>query len=163
MKNKKAKAFSAAFRKALTGYEQELNKQVQETPYGVPYRPNIWGAGWDIQRFGFQHYFLTTAYPEIFPKAPVFNALNFILGCHPGSNQASFASGVGAQSATVGYGLNRADWSYIPGGESFPVQLLSVPTSRNSSRSRSSGSKLSMCWEEVHPTICSWYLQQNSC
>ena len=116
MKNKKAKAFSAAFRKALTGYEQELNKQVQETPYGVPYRPNIWGAGWDIQRFGFQHYFLTTAYPEIFPKAPVFNALNFILGCHPGSNQASFASGVGAQSATVGYGLNRADWSYIPGG-----------------------------------------------
>ena len=38
MKNKKAKAFSAAFRKALTGYEQELNKQVQETPYGVPYR-----------------------------------------------------------------------------------------------------------------------------
>ncbi len=66
MKNKKAKAFSAAFRKALTGYEQELNKQVQETPYGVPYRPNIWGAGWDIQRFGFQHYFLTTAYPEIF-------------------------------------------------------------------------------------------------
>ena len=77
MKNKKAKAFSAAFRKALTGYEQELNKQVQETPYGVPYRPNIWGAGWDIQRFGFQHYFLTTAYPEIFPKAPVFNALNF--------------------------------------------------------------------------------------
>ncbi|MCS2843954.1 hypothetical protein NXV51_08320 [Bacteroides uniformis] len=83
MKNKKAKAFSTAFRKALTGYEQELNKQVQETPYGIPYRPHIWGAGWDIQRFGFQHYFLTTAYPEIFPKAPVFNALNFILGCHP--------------------------------------------------------------------------------
>ena len=68
---------------------------MQETPYGIPYRPHIWGAGWDIQRFGFQHYFLTTAYPEIFPKAPVFNALNFILGCHPGSNQAS---------------------SYIPGG-----------------------------------------------
>ncbi|MCO7111918.1 glycoside hydrolase family 9 protein [Bacteroides uniformis] len=57
MKNKKAKAFSTAFRKALTGYEQELNKQVQETPYGIPYRPHIWGAGWDIQRFGFQHYF----------------------------------------------------------------------------------------------------------
>ena len=28
----------------------------------------------------------------------------------------TFASGVGAKSATVGYGLNRADWSYIPGG-----------------------------------------------
>ena len=29
---------------------------------------------------------------------------------------ASFASGVGARSATVGYGLNRADCSYIPVG-----------------------------------------------
>ena len=116
MKDKRAKTFSAAFRKALAGYEQKLAVLVRETPYGVPYRPNIWGAGWDIQHFGFRHYFLTTAYPELFSQAPVFNALNFILGCHPGSNQASFASGVGAQSATVGYGLNRADWSYIPGG-----------------------------------------------
>ena len=35
---------------------------------------------------------------------------------HYGGNSASFASGVGAKSATVAYGLNRADWSYIPGG-----------------------------------------------
>jgi hypothetical protein len=82
----------------------------------VPYRPSIWGAGWDIQRFGFEYYFLTAAYPDIFPKETVYNALNFVLGCHPGSNTASFASGVGARSATVAYGLNRADWSYIPGG-----------------------------------------------
>ncbi len=114
--DEKAQAFSTAFRTALSNYKEELDKQVQETPYGVPYRPNIWGAGWDIQRFGFQYYFLTTAYPDIFPKETVFNALNFILGCHPGSNQASFAAGVGAQSATVSYGFNRADWSYIPGG-----------------------------------------------
>ena len=46
----------------------------------------------------------------------MFSALNFVLGCHPGSNQASFASGVGATSATVGYGLKRSDWRYIPGG-----------------------------------------------
>lgn len=116
LKDKRARAFSAAFRKALLGYKEELEKTVKETPYGIPYRPHIWGAGWDIQRFGFQHYFLASAYPDIFSPAPVFNALNFVLGCHPGSNQASFASGVGAQSATVGYGLNRADWSYIPGG-----------------------------------------------
>ncbi|MGE4587578.1 MAG: hypothetical protein AB7D05_09575 [Mangrovibacterium sp.] len=38
------------------------------------------------------------------------------MGCHPGKNTASFASGVGARSATVAYGLNRADWSYILGG-----------------------------------------------
>ncbi|NMB06501.1 MAG: glycoside hydrolase [Bacteroidales bacterium] len=108
--------FTKAVRDALLGFRDQLEEQGAETPYGVPYRPNIWGAGWDIQRFGYNHYFLHTAYPDIFGPEYIFNALNFILGCHPGSNTASFASGVGARSATVGYGLNRADWSYIPGG-----------------------------------------------
>ena len=108
--------FSKAVRDALLGFRDQLEEQGAETPYGVPYRPNIWGAGWDIQRFGYNHYFLHTAYPDIFGPEYIFNALNFILGCHPGSNTASFASGVGARSATVGYGLNRADWSYIPRG-----------------------------------------------
>ena len=113
---KTSQAFAAAFRTALTDYKAQLDRQAAETPYGVPYRPSIWGAGWDIQRFGFEYFFLTDAYPDIFPKETVYNALNFVLGCHPGSNTASFASGVGARSATVAYGLNRADWSYIPGG-----------------------------------------------
>ena len=115
-KDKQVKRFVADFQKALIAYREELVKLAAETPYGVPYRPSIWGAGWDIQRFGFEYYFLTSAYPEIFPKETVFNALNFVLGCHPGSNTASFASGVGAKSTTVAYGLNRAEWSYIPGG-----------------------------------------------
>ena len=115
-KDKKYKAFSQKFRAALPAYAATLKQQSAENPYGVPYRPNIWGAGWDIQGFGFRHYFLAAQYPEIFSKEPVFDALNFVLGCHPGLNRASFASGVGAESATVGYGLNRADWSYIPGG-----------------------------------------------
>ena len=115
-KDKRSRAFVAAFREALQGYRADLEKRAAETPYGVPYRPSIWGAGWDIQRFGFEYYFLTSAYPDIFPATTVYDALNFVLGCHPGSNSASFASGVGAKSATVAYGLNRADWSYIPGG-----------------------------------------------
>ena len=115
-KDKKARQFVAAFRTALVGYKTQLEQQAAETPYGVPYRPSIWGAGWDIQRFGFEYYFLAEAYPDIFPPTIVCSALDFVLGCHPGSNTASFASGVGAKSATVAYGLNRADWSYIPGG-----------------------------------------------
>lgn len=113
---KKYRKQCAAFREALLKYRDELDQLSAETPYGVPYRPNIWGAGWDIQAFGCRHYFLVKSYPEIFAPDQVFNAMNFILGCHPGLNQQSFASGVGAESATVGYGLNRADWSYIPGG-----------------------------------------------
>ena len=115
-KDKRSRQFVNAFRTALADYKVLLDRQAAETPYGVPYRPSIWGAGWDIQRFGFEYYFLTNAYPDIFPKETVYNALNFVLGCHPGSNTTSFASGVGARSATVAYGLNRADWSYIPGG-----------------------------------------------
>jgi len=88
----------------------------RETPYGIPYRPHIWGAGWDIQRQAFEYYYLHKACPEVFKPDMLMNALNFILGCDPGSNTASFASGVGTRSATVAYGINRADWSYTPGG-----------------------------------------------
>jgi hypothetical protein len=109
-------AFSKAIRAALPAVKEQFERQNAETPYGVPYRPQIWGAGWDIQRQGYQYYYLHRAYPDIFGPEMVFNALNFILGCHPGSNTMSFVSGVGAKSATVGYGLNRADWSFIPGG-----------------------------------------------
>ena len=109
-------SFSKAVRNALGEFHSTLEKEGLETPYGVPYRPGIWGAGWDIQAFGYRHYFLYTSYPDIFDSSYIFSALNFILGCHPGSNTASFASGIGVNSATVGYGLNRADWSYIPGG-----------------------------------------------
>jgi len=108
--------FSKAFHDALPALRDKLAQQSAETPYGVPYRPAIWGAGWDIQRLGYQYYFLHKAYPDIFEPEMIFDALEFILGRHPGSNAMSFASGVGVKSATVGYGLNRADWSYIPGG-----------------------------------------------
>lgn len=113
---KKYRKQLAAYKEALAKYAGNLKDQAAASPYGVPYRPDIWGAGWTIQSFGYNYYFLSDAYPELFPAETVFNALNFVLGCHPGTNQASFASGVGTKSATVGYGLNRADWSYIPGG-----------------------------------------------
>ncbi len=108
--------FTKAVRYALPALKEQFVMQSSETPYGIPYRPHIWGAGWIIQRLGFEYYFLHKAYPDIFDPEMIFSALNFILGCHPGSNTMSFASGVGVKSATVGYGLNRADWSYIPGG-----------------------------------------------
>ena len=51
-------------------------------------------------------------------------ALNFVLGTHPGNNTSSFASGVGANSLTVAYGINRDDWSYIPGGVGSGTALI---------------------------------------
>lgn len=116
--------FTAAFRNAAVNLSDEINKQAAETPFGVPYRPHIWGAGWDIQEFGVNQYFLYKAFPDIFRSAPIFNAMNFILGVHPGENGASFASGVGVRSATIAYGVNRADESYIPGGVISGTSLI---------------------------------------
>src|SRR5690625_7927886 len=42
-------------------------------------------------------------------------SLNFVFGTHPASNY-SFVSGVGTDSQTQAYGMNRADFSFVPGG-----------------------------------------------
>lgn len=109
-------AFQSEVEKALTGFSKDIIEQEKETPFGVPYRPHIWGAGWNIQEFGVHQYYLSKYFPKLFSQDFMFNALNFVLGCHPGENTASFASGVGSRSMTIAYGYNRADWSYIPGG-----------------------------------------------
>lgn len=101
---------------AVARYQAELQKQALETPYGVPYRPHIWGAGWGIQEFGVRQYFFRKGWPDATGTDFYVNALNFVLGVHPGENTMSFVSGVGSRSALVAYGVNRADWSFIPGG-----------------------------------------------
>jgi hypothetical protein len=109
--------FASAIDAAVAKHQQDVKARARsESPYGVPYKPNIWGAGWTIQEFGVQQYFFHKTWPQHAGSDSYLNALNFVLGVHPGSNTQSFASGVGAHSATVAYGGNRADWSYIPGG-----------------------------------------------
>ncbi|MFW5688182.1 MAG: glycoside hydrolase family 9 protein [Spirochaetota bacterium] len=109
---------------AAKRHREEVDELEAETPYGVPYRPNIWGAGWAIQNFGMRQYFLHVAFPDVFPLRFMLHALSFVLGCHPGPNTASFVSGVGADSLTVAYGFNRDDWSYIPGGSASGTALI---------------------------------------
>lgn len=111
------KQFVDAVSSAVASYQKTVSERAQtESPYGVPYKPNIWGAGWSIQEFGVKQYFFYKAWPQFTDVNSYVSALDFVLGVHPGENTQSFASGVGANSATVAYGVNRADWSYIPGG-----------------------------------------------
>jgi endoglucanase len=117
-------AYVAKIKGALQQYRSKLGAIEKETPYGLPYRPDIWGAGWGIERLGVEQYFLHVGAPEIFPRTYMLQAINFILGCHPGSNNASFVSGVGAKSMTTAYGVNRADWSYVPGGIASGTALI---------------------------------------
>jgi endoglucanase len=117
-------AFTSAVTAAVKADRAEVEALEKKTPYGVPYEPQIWGAGWGIQSFGVEQYFLHTAFPGIFPRDAMLHALDFVLGVHPGPNDASFVSGVGSRSVTVGYGFNRADWSFIPGGSVSGTALI---------------------------------------
>ena len=113
-----------AIRDAVAAYRVKVDALAKETPYGVPYKPDIWGAGWNIQRFGWDQWMLHLSFPDLFPRTYALQALSFILGVHPGSNTASFVSGVGAKSLTTAYGFNRADWSHIPGGSASGTALI---------------------------------------
>jgi hypothetical protein len=108
--------FTNELRKAYLSLQTDLEKKQNENPFGVPYNIRVWGDGWGIQRLGMQHYFLHKNLPGLFEKDLLLNALNFVLGNHPGQNTSSFASGVGSRSITEAYGINRADRSFIPGG-----------------------------------------------
>ena len=120
----KDKSFIEELRSAVsTNFAKTVQVQ-KETPFGVPYRPHIWGAGWDLQQFGVEQFYLHRAFPDIVSTEYMLNALNFVLGVHPGENTASFASGVGSRSMTTAYGINRADWSYIPGGVASGTALI---------------------------------------
>lgn len=112
----KNEEFKAKVKEAIKADAQKVEEDAKNSPFGVPYRPHIWGHGWTNQAFGVQQYFINKAWPDVTKPDYFMNALNFNLGVHPGDNTASFASGVGSNSALVAYGVNRADWSYIPGG-----------------------------------------------
>ena len=73
------------------------------------------GFGWDLQSDAMRDYFFHKHLPEIFGADSLLNVVNFVLGCHPASNT-SYVSGVGTNSQLVAYGLNRDDYTYIPGG-----------------------------------------------
>jgi endoglucanase len=110
---------------AVAVYQAKVSADAKtDSPYGVPYKPEIWGAGWTIQERGVRQYFFHKGWPGATSTDSYINALDFVLGVHPGANSESFVSGVGSQSATVAYGFNRADWTYIPGGVISGTNLI---------------------------------------
>lgn len=65
MSSIKNEAFVSAVGQAVAIYQQEVRARAQtESPYGVPYKPNIWGAGWLVQDFGVKQYFFHKSWPQ---------------------------------------------------------------------------------------------------
>lgn len=108
--------FKTSFRDSMAVYANSVAQAMSKNPYGVPYNPAIWGAGWTIEDHAIRQYYLFKYDAELFPKDNFINPLNYVLGVHQGENTMSYVSGVGYDSPTTAYGTNRADWSYIPGG-----------------------------------------------
>lgn len=107
--------FNNKFLGAVKTYKVSLDSTLSSNPLGVPWKPAIWGIGWNIQEFALEHYYLVEKYPDLFDREPILRVVNYVLGCHPGSNT-SLVSGVGAHSVTQGFGVYRHMEYYIPGG-----------------------------------------------
>jgi endoglucanase len=107
--------FKKEFRDALQTYKVKLDSTLSKTPFGIPWRAGTWGVAWDIQNFALEHYYLIMKYSDLFDREIVLRVVNYVLGCHPGSNT-SLASGVGAHSIISAFNVYRNMEYYIPGG-----------------------------------------------
>ncbi len=116
-------AFEKAFGAVLETYAADLKDALSTNPFGVRFEPHIWGVGWQIQGHAVHDYYLAKARPDLFPRDYVLNAMEWVLGRHAASD-VSFVSGVGAHSITTAFGTNRAEFSYIPGGNVSGVALI---------------------------------------
>ncbi len=96
-------------------YSNQLERFRELNPFGVPITTGGWAGGGAVVQSALTNYHLYKAFPELIDPEYVYRGLSYIYGTHPGSN-ISFVSGVGAESQLVAYGMNRADFSFIPGG-----------------------------------------------
>ena len=111
-------------RQSAAAFYQKIEQGMGDTPYGLSFKMQLWGRGWDLQHQGVAHYFLHKAFPQEFGKEYLLNILHYVLGTNPGSNNQSYATGVGAKSKSAAYGLNRMDYGYVPGGVIVGTALI---------------------------------------
>jgi hypothetical protein len=100
---------------ALSEYLPKMRDMINQNPYGVPISMGTWGgAGW-VTRFASEMYSLHEAFPNLVGAEYTLHGLDYVLGNHPVSN-VSLVSTIGTNSKLIGYGTNRADYTFIPGG-----------------------------------------------
>jgi hypothetical protein len=107
--------FKNRLRSMLIAYKTKLDEGLAQNPYGVPIATGTWGGSGLVAEFASRMYLLHVAFPDVIGTEYTLRGLDYLLGRHPVSN-VSYVSGVGTQSKLVGYGNNRADYTFIPGG-----------------------------------------------
>ena len=107
--------FAVKFKELVKGNRDALEKISGQNPFGVMITTHAWAGSGFVTRMAMTSYWLHKLYPDLIDAELVFRGLNYLFGCHPGSD-ISFVSGVGAVSKEVAYGNNRADFTFIAGG-----------------------------------------------
>ncbi|MBN2215209.1 MAG: glycoside hydrolase family 9 protein [Bacteroidales bacterium] len=107
--------YVARIKNLVSIYSDSLTGFDNRNPFGVPISTGGWAGSGRVIYFAITNYILHEAFPDLIDAEYVYRGLNYIFGCHPGSN-ISFVSGIGTNSKMVAYGMNRADFSFIAGG-----------------------------------------------
>jgi endoglucanase len=108
-------AYRAQLVPAVKALKARVDSEFAANPFGVPILEGGWAGSNAVARFGTNMYLLHKAFPEIIGPEYTLSALDYLLGRHP-VNNLSLVSTVGTNSKLVGYGHNRADYSFVPGG-----------------------------------------------
>jgi hypothetical protein len=108
-------AFRGRIEAATRSYATRLDGLAGANPFGVPITTGGWGGSGAVAGFAMRNYVLHKAFPEIIGGAHTLRGFEYLLGTHPASS-VSLVSGIGTHSKTNAYGMNRADYSFIPGG-----------------------------------------------
>jgi len=115
--------YKNALASSARAFKTKLDTMLAQNPYGVPVATGTWGGSGLVARFATNMYFLHEAFPEIIGPEYTLRGLDYLLGTHPVSN-VSLVSTVGTESKLIGYGNNRADYTFIPGGMVPGVTIL---------------------------------------
>jgi len=107
--------YKSTLRSALVAYKSQLDENLAKNPYDVPIAQGTWGGSGIVAGFAWQMYFLGQAFPDVIGPEYALRGLDYLLGVHPVSND-SYVAGLGTHSQLIGYGNNRADYTFIPGG-----------------------------------------------
>ena len=115
--------YAAKIRKFAETYQKTFAANESKNPYGVTITEGGWAGNSFVIRGAINNYYLHKAFPDLVGRESVFKGLNYLYGTHPAHNL-SFVSNVGTHAKEVAYGMNRADFSFIPGGVVPGVLIL---------------------------------------
>jgi hypothetical protein len=100
---------------AVPAFKAKQDADLARNPFGVPISTGTWGGSGAAANFAIHMYYLHQAFPDLIGIDDTLRGFDYVLGRHP-VNNVSLVSTVGTSSKLIGYGNNRADYTFIPGG-----------------------------------------------